>query len=213
MIPLRDENRSRKTPWVRNAFILLNIFVFLYSFSLGRLGLEAFFRKFGFTIDFFGEAPLRNSYSFISYQFLHGSLGHILGNMWYLWIFGDNVESRLGHIKFLFFYLFCGVLSAMVQLIFIPQGTIPLVGASGSIAGVLGAYASLFPKAKIVTWIPIGFGWFTKLPAWVFLVLWFFYQFLLAAASSSSMANLGGVAFWAHVGGFAVGLLYGLNIR
>ncbi|MBI4064710.1 MAG: rhomboid family intramembrane serine protease [Elusimicrobia bacterium] len=213
MIPLKDQNPSKKIPWIRNALILVNIAVFFYAFW--RTNTELFFENYAFLGSLFLHDPVSRLHTLITYQFLHGGFGHVLGNMWFLMIFGDNVESRLGHLKFLVFYLACGVISCLVQIFLVPQLGVPLVGASGSIAGVLGAYFVFYPKAKIVTWIPMFgfFGYTAKLPAAVFLGIWFLYQFLLGYATPSAYAASGGVAWWAHVGGFVCGLLYALIFR
>lgn len=214
MIPIKDLSYSRKTPWIRNALILLNILVFGMGLSMGGTGYTALVEQFGFMAQRFSEDPFGNFYSLISYQFFHGGFGHILGNLWYLWIFGGNVEARMGGFKFLLFYLFSGVFSCMVQVLATPYSNIPLVGASGSIAGVLGAYAAFFPRARIVTWVPFGlFGWTTQIRAFFFLVLWFLYQFLLGYAHYNPYASSGGVAWWAHVGGFVFGILFALNYK
>src|SRR3989338_1116090 len=144
---------SRKKQRVRNILLLANIAVFLYCLSLSPEQLQTIVARFGFLPSFFFNNPPAHLYAFVSYQFLHGGLGHLLGNMLYLWAFGDNVEARLGSLKFFVFYLVAGFISCMVQILALPHASIPLVGASGSIAGVLGIYAALFPKAKVVTWV------------------------------------------------------------
>ncbi|MBI2071103.1 MAG: rhomboid family intramembrane serine protease [Elusimicrobia bacterium] len=211
MIPIRDENYSRKRPWFRNFLILANIAIFVYMFIFSP-GIVV--DQFGFIGAKFLDEPMTNLYRFVSYQFIHGGLGHLLGNLWFLYIFGDNVEAKTGHFAFLFFYLFCGVISAIVQIALVPSLHVPLIGASGSIAGVLGAYAIYFPRAKIITWIPLGFvGYTARLPAFFFLFIWFAYQFILGSASSGAHASVTGVAWWAHVGGFVFGLLFGIKFR
>jgi len=140
-------------------------------------------------------------------MFLHGSWMHVIGNMWFLWIFGDNIEDYLGHFKYLLFYLLSGLGAAFAQLVLNPHSRVPTVGASGAIAGVLGAYFLLYPRAKVLIWFPILFLFY--LPAWVTLGYWFAMQFVSGAATS--IANYsetsGGVAFWAHVGGFLAGII------
>ena len=204
----------RRYPVMRNFIILANIAVFLYLLWQGESVIMAFIDKYAFLGSKLAENPVGNSYTFITYQFIHGGVGHILGNMWYLFVFAPHVESKLGMGRFLFFYLFSGMISCMVQAVAVPAHSIPLVGASGSVAGVLGFYAAMFPGAKILTWVPIGlFGWFVKIPAIAFLLFWFFFQFLLAYLSQTSGVVAGGVAWWAHLGGFVFGLLFGLSIR
>jgi hypothetical protein len=155
----------------------------------GRLGLVAVFLPF------------------LASMFLHGSWMHVIGNMWFLWIFGDNIEDHLGHFGYLVFYLVSGLGAAVAQVILNPNSRVPTVGASGAIAGVLGAYFVLYPRARVLIWFPIFF--FFYLPAWVTLGYWFLIQFVSGAASSavSYSDTRGGVAFWAHVGGFVVGIL------
>lgn len=214
MIPIRDEIRSRKIAWVRNLLIISNILAFLYMFSLGS-GVEFFVKSYAFFPKDFLTDPFKNFTGAFTYQFLHGGLLHLIGNLWYLWIFGDNVEGRMGSLQFLIFYLLAGFASCLTQTLVFPSNNIPLVGASGSIAGVLGAYTLLFPTARVVTWVPIFglIGATVRVPALVFLLFWFIYQFLLGSSTSAQAANMGGVAWWAHVGGYVFGLLYILNFR
>ena len=140
-------------------------------------------------------------------MFLHGSWMHVIGNMWFLWIFGDNIEDYLGHFKYLIFYVACGLLAAFAQVILSPHARVPTVGASGAIAGVLGAYFVLYPKARVLIWFPIFFLFY--LPAWVMLGYWFLMQFVSGTATSMAAYSdtRGGVAFWAHVGGFVAGII------
>jgi len=139
-------------------------------------------------------------------MFLHGGWLHLIGNMWFLWIFGDNVEDYLGHVRFLLFYLLCGLAASVAHLAFNLHSTIPTLGASGAIAGVLGAYLLLFPGARILTLVPVFFVWLMELPAYVILIYWFVLQLLQGTASLAQTAAGGGVAWWAHVGGFVAGL-------
>jgi len=211
MIPLRDENPSSTTPVVTRALIALNAAVFVYEITLGP-GL----REFLFT---WGMVPLRVSLAFqsgaeplaapaatfASSMFLHGGWAHLLGNMWYLWIFGDNVEDRLGHVRFLLFYLLAGLFAAAIHYFSNPASRVPTVGASGAIAGVLGGYAVLFPTARVITLVPFfPFFQLVALPALLVLGLWFVLQFFSGALSLGA-ATGGGVAWWAHIGGFAFG--------
>ena len=202
MIPLRDIIPSRTTPVVTIALITINVLVFLYELSLGR-AVDAFTLYWGLVPAAFSWVTVLTS------MFLHGGFLHVAGNMLYLWIFGDNVEDRMGHGRFLVFYLLCGVAAALAQTITAPDSVIPMVGASGAIAGVMGAYFVLYPKSRIVTLIPIFFFFqVIEVPAILFLGIWFLMQFLSGLGSIVSVASgsTGGVAFWAHVAGFVAGL-------
>jgi membrane associated rhomboid family serine protease len=199
MIPLRDIIPSRTTPIVTIALIVTNVLVFLYELSLGR-GVDDFTLYFGLVPAAFSWVAVFTS------MFLHGGLFHVAGNMLYLWIFGDNVEDRMGHGRFLVFYLLCGIAAALAQTIAAPDSVVPMVGASGAIAGVMGAYFVLYPKSRIVTLIPLFFFFqIVEVPAIFFLGIWFLMQFLSGVGSIVSAAQ-GGVAFWAHVAGFLAGL-------
>lgn len=214
MIPLRDNIPSTTLPFVTYGLIGANVLAFLFELSLGP-NLERFMYIFGVVpanvITIISEAPQLIHYAvfpFFTSIFLHGGWMHLLGNMLYLYIFGDNVESALGHLRYLVFYLSCGVAASVVHIMFNSGSDMPTVGASGAIAGILGAYFLLFPKAKVITLVPIFFFiTIIKVPALLFLGLWFLIQFL-----SGSMALGGGgaagVAWWAHIGGFAVGAGY-----
>jgi membrane associated rhomboid family serine protease len=203
MIPLRDVIPSRTTPYVTVSLIAVNAMVFLFEFSLGSA-----------TNDFilsWGLIPAAFSWvTVLTSMFLHGGFLHVGGNMLYLWIFGDNVEDRMGHGRFLVFYLLCGVVAALAQTILNPDSVIPMVGASGAIAGVMGAYFVLYPHSRIVTLVPIFFFiQLIEIPAIFFLGIWFLMQFLSGVGSIATAATrepVGGVAFWAHVAGFAAGL-------
>ena len=199
MIPLRDVIPSRTTPVVTVSLIVANIVVFLYELTLGR-------RVEEFTLVF-GLVPVDFSwFTVFTSMFLHGGLFHVAGNMLYLWIFGDNVEDRMGHARFLGFYLFCGTAAALAQAFTSPDSTVPMVGASGAIAGVMGAYFVLYPRSRIVTLIPLLFFFqIVEVPAIFFLGIWFVMQ-LLSGAGSIAASATGGVAFWAHVGGFVAGV-------
>lgn len=215
MIPLRDRNPSGSFPFVTVSIILLNVLVFLLELSLGRRQLDAFLFQFGVipvkvysAADIPGATFLNTYFPFLSFMFLHGGFIHLLGNMWYLWIFGDNIEDRLGRLRFILFYLGCGIGSAVVHVYFNKQSGVPCVGASGAIAGVLGAYMVTFPRARVLVLIPLFIVWqMIELPAIVVLGFWFLIQFFSGAASISS-AHGGGVAWWAHVGGFVLGVVF-----
>jgi rhomboid family protein len=199
MIPLRDIVPSRTTPIVTISLIVANVLVFLYELTLGRAVND-------FTL-YFGLVPAAFSWvAVFTSMFLHGGLFHVAGNMLYLWIFGDNVEDRMGHGRFLVFYLLCGTAAALAQTITAPDSVVPMVGASGAIAGVMGAYFVLYPKSRIVTLVPLFFFFqIIEVPAIFFLGIWFVMQFLSGVGSIGAAAT-GGVAFWAHVAGFLAGL-------
>lgn len=210
MIPLRDENPSQRAPLVTRTLIALNALAFLYELAQGERLRELFF-AWGFVPErlsaaFSGSGELSAAaITLLTSMFLHGGWLHLLGNMWYLWIFGDNVEDRLGHWRFLAFYLAAGLFSALAHAFFNPSSPVPTVGASGAIAGVLGAYALAFPRARVITLLPVFFFFqVIAMPAMLVLGLWFVFQFLSGALSLAGPAS-GGVAWWAHIGGFAFG--------
>uniref|UniRef100_A0A832I035 Rhomboid family intramembrane serine protease n=1 Tax=Eiseniibacteriota bacterium TaxID=2212470 RepID=A0A832I035_UNCEI len=212
MIPLRDENPSHRRPLVMRAIISLNLAAFAYELSLGP-GLRAFFFEWGMvparvTWAFAGfDSPLAASLTFVTSMFLHGGVMHLVGNLWYLWIFGDNVEDRLGHARFLAFYLAAGVVAALIQYATHPEARVPMVGASGAIAGVLGGYLVAFPRARIITLLPLfPFFQVVALPAVIVLGLWFLFQFFSGALALAGAPG-GGIAWWAHIGGFAFGIV------
>ena len=204
MIPLRDVIPSRTTPYVTIGLIAVNALVFLYEMTLGDPRLEEF-------IIYFGLVPAAFSWvAVLTSMFLHGGFLHVGGNMLFLWIFGDNVEDRMGHGRFLVFYLLCGTAAALAQTAMSPDSVAPMVGASGAVAGIMGAYFVLYPHSRIVTLIPLFvFFHVMEVPALVFLGLWFVLQFIsgvgsIAAATGGEPA--GGIAFWAHVAGFVAGV-------
>jgi membrane associated rhomboid family serine protease len=204
VIPLRDVIPSRTTPVVTISLVVLNSLVFLYQLTLGER-----VEEFVYT---FGLVPANFSWiSVFTSMFLHGGFLHVAGNMLYLWIFGDNVEDRMGHGRFLAFYLLCGITAALAQTIIVPDSPVPMVGASGAIAGVMGAYFVLYPHSRIVTLLPIFIFWqVIEVPAIFFLGVWFVMQFLSGVGSIARVTGgepAGGVAFWAHVAGFAAGLV------
>ena len=210
MIPLRDDNPTVLTPVVTVSLILANAAVFFYELSLEPRLLETLIYQMGMVPASLahGHIPGTGGYSTIlSSMFLHGGWMHILGNMLYLWIFGNNVEDSMGHVRFIIFYLLAGIAAAMTQLALNPAATVPTIGASGAISGVLGAYLVLSPNARIQTLIILG--WFIRivyLPAWVLLFFWIGLQ-LLNQALAPADPNAGGVAYAAHIGGFVAGLL------
>ena len=196
MIPLYDVIPSRTIPVVTIGLIAVNALVFLFELSLGT-SLDLFLYSYGLIPAEFSIATLLTS------MFLHGGLSHVGGNMLFLWIFGDNVEDRVGHVRFLAFYLLCGAAAALAQTLMHPASLLPMVGASGAVAGVMGAYFVLYPRSQIVTFV---FFTFVEVPAIVFLGLWFVIQFLSGVGSVAATAVSGGIAFWAHVAGFAAGV-------
>lgn len=208
MIPLRDSVPARRTPVIMLSVLATNVVVFLYELGLSEAELAWMFQTFGVVpARLLGPDP--PYYTLVTSMFLHGGWLHLLGNMLYLWIFGNNVEDAMGHGKFAAFYVLCGFAAAAVQVAFQPGSPVPMVGASGAIAGVLGAYLVLYPRARILALVPLGF--FTQLaevPAVLFLPLWFLLQLLYGLASLGVHTQVGGgVAFWAHVGGFVAGVV------
>ncbi len=211
MIPLRDENPSESTPLVTRALIIVNVAVFLYEIVLGP-DLRPFMMEWGLvplrlTEAFVtGDEPLTAGLmTLITSMFLHGGWAHLVGNMWFLWIFGDNIEDQLGRAKFLGFYVVSGVFAALLHYFTNPSSTLPTVGASGAIAGVLGAYLVAFPRARVVTLIPFfPFFQIATLPSALVLGFWFVYQ-LFAGALALAWSPRGGTAWWAHIGGFGFG--------
>ncbi len=211
MIPLKDSIPSSRRPILSYAIIILNILVFFLQISMGPQ-LEEFIQVFGFVPrNFFlslGHGNVVGSLiPIFTSMFLHGGWLHLIANMWTLYIFGDNVEDTLGHVKFLILYLGSGAVACFAQLISGPSSPIPMVGASGAIAGVMGAYFSLFPAARVLTLVPVFFFVIIEVPAYIFLGLWFLLQFVSGAFSILGTKAHVGVAFWAHVGGFLAGFL------
>ncbi|MBI3012972.1 MAG: rhomboid family intramembrane serine protease [Elusimicrobia bacterium] len=213
MIPLRDNIPSRRIPFVNYVLIGINIIAFLSQIRMARIGaVEEFILLNGVIPNQFLDDPFDRARSLVTSQFLHGGWMHILGNMLYLYIFGDNVEDRLGHWRFLGFYLFCGISASLAQIYFHQNSTVPMIGASGSIAGVLGAYFFFFPRARVLTLIPIGyFSRIVELPAFLFLGFWFVIQMFSGTASLYAAktfgGDAGGIAWFAHAGGFLAGFL------
>ena len=214
MIPLRDTIPSDRTAWVTRALLLVNVVVFGAEVLRGS-ALEAFLYQYSvvpahWTLS--SPSDLldwpRLFLTLLTSQFLHGSVLHLASNMLYLWIFADNVEDRVGHGRFLLLYLASGIAAALAQIVFSPRSPVPMVGASGAIAGVLGAYLLMFPSARIVTLVPLGWFWETiEIPALAFLGFWFLLQWVQGLTSIGHVADVGGIAFWAHVGGFISGMI------
>ncbi len=213
MIPIRDSVRSQTFPVVNVAIIIVNVLVFLFELSLNQRQLGGLVYTFGIVPKnisaaiYSGHITLFTIIPFIGTMFLHGGWVHLLGNMLFLWVFGDNIEDRLGHARYLVFYLLVGIGASIVQIVINPDASQPLIGASGAIAGILGAYILTFPRAKVVTLVPIFFFFtFIEIPAVIFLVLWFGIQAFNGLASiGAPMANT--VAWWAHIGGFLSGMV------
>jgi membrane associated rhomboid family serine protease len=220
VIPLRDDVPSRTVPAVTFALVGLNVLVFFYQLSLqlapepgAHRAAEEFVREFGVTpCRLMGHCRVPEGaphpvLTIFTSMFLHGGLLHLAGNMLYLWIFGNNVEDTLGHVRFVVLYLVSGLAAAVAQTLIAPASAIPMVGASGAVSGVLGAYLLLFPYATVLTLVTFGFFWrFIHLPALVVLGLWIVFQFLSGYLSLGAAGAEGGVAFFAHIGGFLVGM-------
>ena len=222
MVPLKDENPIKITPYITYCLIAANILVFAYELSLNSAQLNIFFHLFAvvpqeLTASFGGinlHQGIPELVTLITSQFLHAGFAHIAFNMLFLWIFGNNIEEQLGKSKFLIFYLSSGAIAVMTQWFFSAMSSVPSLGASGAIAGVMGAYILKFPQARIVTLVPLGFFFpVFRIPAVYFLGFWFIEQALNGIYSLEVAANVGmesgGVAYWAHAGGFVAGIILG----
>jgi hypothetical protein len=208
VIPLRDLNPTRTRPYLTWALIGVNVAVWLYEYLLGP-NLALFVQRWGVIPYYLTQEPSLGSWlTPLTSMFMHGGWMHLIGNMWFLHIFGDNIEDELGRGRFLLFYLVCGLGAVALQVAIDPSSRVPMVGASGAIAGVLGGYMMLHPRARVVTLVPIVvFVQLVELPAWVFLFVWFGLQMLQGFTSLGVQTEAGGVAFFAHIGGFVIGLL------
>jgi membrane associated rhomboid family serine protease len=224
MIPIKDTIHSRTFPIVNWLLIIVNVLVFvLIELPLGQTQLDRLISTYAVTPNLCAAPFLRSlsaasipglgvlvngcAIPLITSMFLHGGWVHIIGNMWVLIIFGDNVEDRMGSLPYLLFYLICGIVSGLTQAFITPTSQVPSIGASGAIAGVLAAYVVFFPGARVVTLVPLFvLGWFVNIPALVFVAIWFLIQFFSGVLALGGAAS-GGVAYWAHVGGFICGLL------
>ena len=208
-MPFKDHNSSGKTPFITLVIILINILVFLYQFSLTENGLNNFIQSFAIVPSAINFADIPSLLPFITSLFLHVGLLHLASNMIFLWVFGDNIEAALGKLKFIAFFMVGGILASLGQYYFIQESSIPLIGASGAIAAVLGAYFVLYPKARVDVIVPIFFiPTIITVPASFILVYWFIIQFISGLLSVTSQTSaLGGVAFIAHVVGFVGGML------
>jgi membrane associated rhomboid family serine protease len=205
MIPLYDDNPTQRSAFLVYGLIAANILIFAHEMRLGNIQLARFLDAWAVIPSQLFAFPGREALTLLSSQFLHANFWHLLGNMWFLWIFGNNIEDKLGRIQFLGFYLTCGAIAAMTQSVFSPSSAVPMIGASGAIAGVMGAYVVRFPRAEIVTLIPIFIILTTvRIPALFFLGIWIAGQTIYAA-----MANPGqpGVAYLAHISGFVAGAI------
>ncbi|MBI3609226.1 MAG: rhomboid family intramembrane serine protease [Nitrospirae bacterium] len=214
MIPLRDDNPTETMPLVTVGIILAATLVFFYQLSLGPEVGQRFVYQFGaIPAVLFGQESLPRgtvaipaAFSLITSMFLHGGFMHLIGNMLYLWIFGNNIEDAMGHVRFIGFYLLCGVIAAMSHALVDPGSVAPMIGASGAISGVLGAYLLLYPRAHVLVLIPLGFFfWRTYVPAFFVLGFWFLLQLISGTASVGRGG--GGVAWFAHIGGFIAGMM------
>lgn len=212
MIPIRDSVRPRRRPVVNWTIIAINLLVFFYGLGLSGQQLEDVYFHYGvipsevFHLIQTG-APLEPLFlPFLSAMFLHGGWFHVIGNMWYLWIFGDNVEDRLGHFRYLLFYLVAGIIGSIAHILTNPTSPVPVIGASGAIAGVLGGYLISFPRSRVLALVPVFF-FFTlmEVPAVIYLALWFVLQLFNGTLSLGGVANP--VAWWAHIGGFVSGMV------
>lgn len=205
MVPLRDSTPSRHFPLVTVSLIVVNLLIFYYQTGLGQRGMEELIYIFGLVPSYYAHPVTVIGYlPFLTSMFLHGSWMHVIGNMWILWLFGDNVEDRMGRGKFLLFYLVCGFIAGFTHYAINPASPVPVVGASGAVAGVMGAYFLMFKKAKVLTFIPPFF--LLNLPAWIYLGFWALTQ-LYCGTAGLMTSSCQQIAFWAHIGGFAAGMV------
>ncbi len=216
MFPLYDTIPSRKKPYVLYVLITFNVVMFIYELSLTNPQLIKFFYEFGIVPARYTVPEIRNKLGFsllpwLTHMFLHGGWAHIIGNMWFLWIFGDNVEDIFGHWKFLGFYITGGIFAALLNFLFMPFSTIPMIGASGAISAVMGAYFVLFPHSRIVSLVFFIFIFLIEIPAFVYLFFWFLMQVFNGLIST--ILPVSNVAWWAHAGGFIYGVLVGSRLK
>lgn len=224
MVPLRDENPVKVTPYATYGLIGVNVFIFLVELVVSASSpdaLQALFHQWAvvpkdlsYSFSHLSGASALEWVTVVTSQFLHAGFLHMAGNMLYLWIFGNNVEEEMGRLRFVTFYITCGVLAVLSQWFFAPDSAIPSLGASGAIAGVMGAYIFRYPQVRILTLVPLGFFWLTpRIPAFLFLGIWFLQQAAYGVASLGVRTNVGmesgGVAYWAHAGGFLFGAILG----
>jgi len=207
MFPLYDTARSRTFPIVNLTLIVVNILAFLYEIQMGSNTLDRFISTWGLVPAHLMADPINTWNTIYSSMFLHGGWFHIINNMWVLFIFGDNVEARMGKVKYLIFYLMSGTAAGLLQTYILPNSQVPMIGASGAIAGVLGAYLVLFPRSRVASLVPIFFIFtIIEIPAFIYLIFWFVSQ-LYSGWLSIQGASGSGIAWWAHIGGFTFGLI------
>jgi hypothetical protein len=212
VIPIRDTNRSQAYPVINICIIAIATVAFVIEL-FQRQGLKKFIYLYGLVPERYADPQIAAHFTtsqqvlpFLTSLFLHGGFLHLLGNMWFLYIFGDNVEDRLGHLRYVAFYLLCGLAAGGTHLILNWHSNMPTIGASGAIAGVMGAYLILYPRAKVLTLVPIFFFFtFVEIPAFLFLCIWFLFQFLIAKVTAG---QAGGIAWGAHIGGFVSGIVF-----
>jgi rhomboid family protein len=208
MIPIKDTIPRRHPPVATLMIVIVNALVFLFELMLPQDALQHVFYLFGIVPARLAHPGWATWVPFVTSMFLHGGWLHILGNMWTLWIFGDNVEDRMGPLRYTIFYLLCGLVAGYVHCLTNADSTLPTVGASGAIAGVMGAYFLLFPTSRVIVLFPIVFyPVFFEVPAVVYLGIWVLMQFFSGTLSLATGQQVGGVAFWAHVGGFVAGIV------
>jgi membrane associated rhomboid family serine protease len=223
MFPLKDTIPSHSPPLMLWTLLFVNAAVFFFELQLSEAQVEEFFYRFGLVPARYSHAAwarwaglsIDDYWPFLTHMFLHGGWLHFIGNMWTLWIFGDNVEDRMGPVRFLIFYLLCGLAASLLHYFTNLYSTLPTVGASGAIAGVMGAYFLLYPHARIIMLVPIFFyPLFFEMPAVLYLGFWFFGQVLSGVVSVAGPEQVGGIAWWAHIGGFVAGaVLLGVFVR
>ncbi len=211
MFPIRDSVRPRSVPFVNWLIIAVNVFIFMFEVSLTPGQLDRLVQIVGLTPQHLVRNWMLESHTIFTSMFLHGGWFHLISNMWALYLFGDNIEDRMGHFRYFVFYLLCGVAAGLTQVFIAPRSLIPMVGASGAISGISGAYLLLFPRARILALVPLFFlPWFIEIPALLYLGFWFLSQLfngLFVLAVVGSLGTSGGVAWWAHIGGFVAGLI------
>ncbi|MFW5994090.1 MAG: rhomboid family intramembrane serine protease [Halanaerobiaceae bacterium] len=208
MLPLRDNVPRRRKPIITGIIIIINIIIYLWQSALDPFQLRVFLYDFGLVPEVFIENTLISSYTILTSIFLHGGLGHLIGNMWILALFGDNVEDRMGRLSFLGFYILSGIVANFIHLLFNTGSTVPTIGASGAVAGIMAAYVFLFPLARVVSVIPIFFfPYIISVPALFFIGIWFITQ-VYYGTIGLTLGNAGGVAWWAHIGGFIFGAIF-----
>lgn len=211
MIPLKDENPTRTLSFVTIIIIIINILVFIYELKLGSALEDKIIQFAVIPSDIVHLKSPAVLLTLITSLFFHAGFAHLIGNMLYLWVFGNNIEDRLGHTRFIFFYLFCGIVATFGQILADLNSELPLLGASGAISGILGAYLVLYPRAKILVLVPLFYLWrIIKVPAMLFLGFWIIFQFFYGATSFALMnqSHQGGIAWFAHIAGFFAGILF-----